>query len=197
MSYTLIGSQRSPFVRISRMLMIQHGIKFDFSVLNFVDDAKAAEALEKETPINKVPILVDGAQRIYDSRVIASYLTRKHHLPELTLDQENMVSAIYGCLDTSVILFLLKRDGIDLNQPGFFLKRNRERIPRILEFVSPWARGLDSNKPQDWNYASMSLFSYLYWAQARELLTDLKPYPALQAFMTNFALAPGVKETSF
>ena len=61
---TLIGSQRSPFVRICRLLMIQNALDFEFRVLNFVDDAIAAKTLAKETPINRVPILFDGDQKI-------------------------------------------------------------------------------------------------------------------------------------
>lgn len=197
MSYELIGSQRSPFVRVCRMLMHQHGIHFEFRTLNFVDDPKDAALLAQETPINKVPVLLDGGQKIFDSRVIVSYLTKKHQLPELTLDEENCVSAIYACLDTSVILFLMKRDGFDISGPGFFLSRQRQRIPDNLRYVTAWAAQLDSKRPRDWNYASMSLYSYLYWAQARELLTNISSYPELQSFMQRFATAPGVVETTF
>lgn len=196
MAYTLIGSQRSPFVRICRMLMIQNGIDFHFQVLNFVDNKKDAEALSKETPINRVPILIDGDQKVFDSRVIVNHLTKKHGLRPLTLDEENIVSSIYSCMDTGVTLFLLKKDGFDTNAPGFFLSRQRERIPRNLEYLTPWTHRLDSSRPGDWNYPSMSLFSFLYWAEARELL-KLKDYPEMAAFMERFKSAPGVQETTF
>src|SRR5512138_3006560 len=111
MAYTLIGSERSPFVRICRMLMFQHGIDFNFRVLNFVDSKEDAIALANETPINKVPVLIDGDQKIFDSRVIIHHLSKKHGLKDLSLEEENIISVIYGCLDSSVILFLMKRDG--------------------------------------------------------------------------------------
>lgn len=196
MGYTLLGSVRSPFVRICRMLMIQNGIEFDFRGLNFVDDKVEAETLEKETPINKVPILVDGEQKIFDSRVIVNHLTHKHALRKLTPNEENFVSAIYSCLDTGVILFLMKRDGFDMNHPGFFLSRQRKRIPTGLAYVIPWAESLNPTKPDNWNYASMSLYSFLYWGQARELI-KISDYPSLAAFMERFRHAPGVSETSF
>src|SRR5690606_30517769 len=129
MSYTLIGSQRSPYARACRMLMIQNGIDFEFRILNFVDDAKDADVLAKESPINKVPILIDGNRRIFDSRVIMNYLADKHDLRPLSIDEENYLSAVYSCLDSGVILFLLRRDGFDLGTPGFFLSRQRARIP--------------------------------------------------------------------
>ena len=195
MSCTLVTSERSPFGRVVRMLMIKNGIDFKCRFLNFVDNKADAEILVKETPINKVPILIDGSQKIFDSRVIVNYLTKKHALKALTLDEENRVSAIYSALDTGVILFLMKRDGFDINAPGFFVSRNRERIPRNLEYLIPWAATL--NPDRDWNYASMSLYSLLYWAEARGGLIEVKAHPVLAAFMERFKDAPGVKETSF
>lgn len=196
MAYTLIASERSPFARIVRMLMVRHEIPFDFRILNFVDDAAAAAELAKETPINKVPILIDGAQTIFDSRVIVNHLTKKHGLPHLSLDEENIVSTVYGCMDTSVILFLMKRNGYDLAAGNGFLKRNLERIPASLTYLSPWAATLDSKNPRDWGYASMSLYSYLQWAEVRTGLISVKDYPTLAKFMDEFANAPGVRETA-
>jgi glutathione S-transferase len=197
MAYKLISSERSPFGRICRMLMVRHGIDFHFRALNFVDDKDDAAALKKETPINKVPILIDGEQTIFDSRVIVNYLSKKHDLPVLTMAEENLVSAIYSCIDTAVILFLMKRDGYDIEGPGFFLQRNRERIPSNLKFIEPWAASLNPENPRDWNYVSISLFSFLYWAEHRVEFLDVKSNPVFTAFMKNFANAPGVKETTF
>ncbi len=196
MSYKIIGSPRSPFVRICRMFMIQNSIDCEFHVLNFVDDENDAKALAKESPINKVPILVDGGHKIFDSRVIVSYLVKKHGLRELSIEAENIVSVIYGCLDAGVILFLMKKDGFDIHDSGFFLSRNRERIPHSLEYLTPWASSLDPAVPGDWNYGSMSLFSFIYWAQARGVL-ELKLYPEMVAFMERFKNASGIRETGF
>lgn len=175
---------------------MQNKIDFNFRVLNFVDNPDDAKNLSQETPINKVPLLLDGDQKIFDSRVIVNYLTEKHGLPRLSIDEENIVSCIYSCLDSGVILFLMKRDGYDIDGPGFFLARQRERIPRNLEYITPWVRSLNPSSPKDWNYASMSLLSFLYWAQARELL-KMSDYPVMAEFMERFKDAPGVKETSF
>jgi glutathione S-transferase len=194
MAYTLIGSIRSPFVRICRMLMESNGIPFVFRVLNIADDAKAAAELAKESPINRVPVLLDGNQKIFDSRVIANFLIKRHGLAALTLDEENLVSAIYSCLDTGVTLFLMRKDGFDMNDPGFFLSRQRARIPANLAYLTPFAEKLDPKR--DWNYVSMSLYSFLFWANARELIR-LTDYPKLVAFMERFKDAPGVQSTGF
>lgn len=196
MAYTLIGSQRSPFARTCRMLMLKHGLAFDFQVLNFVDDAKDAQILAQETPINKVPVLVDGDQKIFDSRVIVSYLAKKHGWPDLTLEEENMVSAIYASIDSSVTLFMLGRGGVDTTK-GPFMLRQRERIPATLEYIMPWVETLDPKNPKHWNYPSMALFSYVHWNEVRAKILDLSRYPVVTTFMEKFGDMPEVKATGF
>lgn len=198
MKYTIISSERSPFGRICRMFMAAHKIDFNFRILNIVDSKEDADALALETPINKIPILViDGNQKIFDSRVIINYLVRKYNLPELSLEEENYVSAIYSCLDVSVILFLMKQSGYDLEAQNLYLTRQKARIPANLEFIKPWATHLNAMNPKDWNYASMSLYSYLYWVKMRARSINLEKYPHFLTFLDRFSGAAGVKESTF
>jgi glutathione S-transferase len=198
MSYTLVSSERSPFGRICRMLMVQHQIPFEFKILNFVDDKEDAIELSKLTPINKVPLLiVNGDQKIFDSRVIANFLMLKHKIKALTVEEENMVSCAYTCLDVGVTMFLMKRDGYDMTSDGFFLRRNRERIPKSLAYMESWASQLNPENPGDWNYASMSLFTFLYWAEKRAGVVKLSEMPKYASFFEKFSQAPGVRETDF
>lgn len=174
--------------------MLQNQIPFEYRILNFVDDKQDALKLAKETPINKVPFLIEGSQKIFDSRVIVNHLIQKHKLRALTLEEENIVTAVYSCMDVGVTLFLMKRDGFDLSKPGFFLDRQKARIPANLAFVADWASQLGI---EDWNYASISLFSCLYWLELRTGLVKVSDHPVLQKFMQKFAEAPGIRETHF
>jgi glutathione S-transferase len=176
------------------MLMIANHIECEFRALNFVDDPAAAKAVSDETPINRVPVLFDGEQKIFDSRVIAGHLIKKHKLRPLTLDEENLVSSIYSCLDTGVTLFLMKREGYDMNANGFFLSRQRNRIPNNLQFLTPWVKTLDASR--DWHYPAMCLYAFLYWASKRDVVS-LDPYPEMLEFLDKFKEAPGVKDTGF
>lgn len=197
-THTLITSERSPFGRICRMFMTTHQIPFQLQILNFIDDKQDATVLSQESPINKVPILVvDGSQKIFDSRVIMNYLIKQHRVKELSLEEENFVSAIYSCLDVSVILFLMKMSGYDLDAQNIYLSRQKDRIPRNLEYLKSWASELSPENPNDWNYASMSLFSFLYWTKVRARTVQLEEYPHFQRFLDLFANAPGVKESAF
>ncbi|MBX9766235.1 MAG: glutathione S-transferase family protein [Bdellovibrionales bacterium] len=194
MAYTLITSERSPFGRTCRMFMHANNIPFELHILNFVDNAQDAQALSAESPINKVPILADGTQKIFDSRVIGNYLMAKHGIKPLTAEEENIVSAVYSCTDVSVTLFLMKNSGYDIQASNPYLNRQRERIPKNLDYIKPWTTSL---RLQDWNFASMSLYSFLYWAPRRAKTIELAKYPHFTEFLTKFAGAPGVKETTF
>lgn len=178
--------------------MINNEIEFGFKVLNFVDNPQDAITLSNETPINKVPLLIlDDSKRIFDSRVIINYLIEQHGLKKLTLEEENVVSAIYSCLDVSVVLFLMRINGYDMEANNTYLNRQKERIPRNLEYIKPWVRTLRTKDFVDWNYPAMSLYSFLYWGQKRAGTIQLEDYPEMQKFLDEFSDAPGVRETSF
>lgn len=195
MSYTLISSDRSPFGRICRMYLIKHGIPFEYRPLNFVDDAKAAAELAKETPINKVPLLIDSGNKVFDSRVIINYVSKKHGLKPLTREEENFVSVVYGALDAGVILFLMKKDGFDLERSDFFVKRNRQRILSALDYVKSHLEYVQG--PENWNYPAMALYAFLYWSEARLGMFRIGDFPELAEFQKSCENAPGAQETGF
>jgi len=194
MSYELVTSERSPFGRAVRLFMTANEIPFTVRFMNFVDDAKAREQLKSETPINKVPFLVidrgsESEKKLFDSRVIINWLTEKHGLKKLTLEEENILSAIYSCMDTCVSLFLLKIDGFDISADKGYIARQRERLPSNYEFILPWAR-----ETRDWDYPAMALYSYLEWAEKRAKL--LQTNDVFEDFRARFKNEPGVQETA-
>jgi len=197
MSYTLTTSLRSPFGRICRLFMLKHQIPHKIRFLNFVDNKEEAATLAKETPINKVPILDLGNGRLlFDSRIIVNYLGRQHGIQPLSVEEENLVSTIYSCLDVSVALYLMFGSGYDISLNNSYLNRQRDRIPNNLEFIKPWFTKLEPQNPHHWNLASMSLYSFAYYADFRGTI-KLQEYPQLQEFLTKFAETPGISETGF
>jgi glutathione S-transferase len=192
MKYTLIGSLTSPYVRKLRLLL-NNLAPYELKCINYLE-ANDSEYLKTINPINKIPILIDNDKTIYDSRVIYNYLAHKHDLKALTIQEENILSAIDAALDTSINLFSLRRGGLDLNGGNTYIERQKERIPLLLNYLAPWAEKLDPKNPNDWNYLSMSLYSYLYWGTFREIL-DLSQHNSLKEFLVKFASAPGVSET--
>lgn len=193
MNYTLIGSFTSPYVRKIRLLLFKLGT-YEFKSINYLEQ-KDGEYLKSINPINKIPILLDGDYKIYDSRVIYNYLAKKHHLRVLSIEEENILSAIDAAMDTSINLFSLRRGGLDLNAHNTYIERQKERVPLILNYLTPWIQTLDEKNLDHWNFLSMSLYSYLYWGEYREIL-NLDEYPTHKHFLTRFKHAPGVTETT-
>jgi glutathione S-transferase len=196
MNYILIGSLRSPFVRMIRLLLVTHNIPYEFKVIDYLENSNDAAFLKTQNPLNKIPILIAGENKIYDSRVIFNYLTKQHILLPLTLLQENVLTAVIGMLDVYVNLYLLKRGGLDTDSPSWYIDRQKARIAPALNYILPWVKTLNPSTPTDWNFVSMTLYSFLYWARAREFL-NLKDYPDLIEFLDKFKNAPGVEDTSF
>jgi glutathione S-transferase len=187
MSCILIGSLTSPYVRKIR-LCLHDVIPYELKTVNYLEQNDAAY-LKSINPINKIPILIDEKQTIYDSRVIYNYLAKKYDWTPLTLNEENILSAIDAALDTSINLFSLKRGGLDTSKPNTYVTRQEERIPLLLNYLSLWAVNC-----KEWNFLSMSLYSYLDWASFRELL-KLSEYPEMQKFLERFKDAKGVQAT--
>jgi glutathione S-transferase len=192
MNYTLIGSLTSPYVRKIRLLL--HGTPYDLKLVNYLEEEGNAY-LKSINPVNKLPVLLDGSRAIYDSRMIYNYLSRKNKWQELSIDEENILTAIDGAMDTSINLFMLRRGGLDLNCGNTHIERQLARVPHILNHLTPWVQNLDENNPSHWNFLTMSLYSYLFWVSFREMY-DLKNHPDLINFLEKFKNCPGVLETT-
>src|SRR3954467_10408117 len=67
----LIGSLTSPYVRKVRVVMAEKKLDYQLEL----EDVWANDAILKSNPLGKVPCLVmDGAEAVFDSRVIVEYV---------------------------------------------------------------------------------------------------------------------------
>jgi hypothetical protein len=64
-----------------------------------------------------------------------------------------------------------------------------------LNYLTPWVKTLDEKNPAHWNFLSMSLYSYLYWVEFREMY-NLNDHPVLKEFLEKFKNSPGVAEST-
>jgi glutathione S-transferase len=191
MALTLIGSYTSPFVRKIRLLL-HDDPTLTFRPINYLED-EGNKYLKSINPFNQLPMLLDGEQPIYESRVMFNYISKKKNLKPLTLEEENILSAIDAIIATGVNLFSLKKGGVNIDDSSnYFLVRQKERIPSLIKMITPWAT---IQKPEkNWNYLTMSLYSLLCWMTFREVY-DYSNEPELVAFLERFKNCPGVTET--
>lgn len=191
MALTLIGSFTSPYVRKIRLLLWEDKT-VEFRPVNYFEE-EGNKYLKAINPFNQLPMMLDGDQPIYDSRVMFNYITKKKGLKPLTIEEENILSAIDTTLASAVNLFSLRKGGIDIDAGNhYFIERQKERLPSLLNLITPWAKTQEPAK--DWNFLTMSLYSLLYWLEFREMY-DIKKHPDLVNFMERFKNCPGVAET--
>ncbi len=189
--YTLIGSHTSPYVRKIRLYLISQNLPFEFKPINYLEE-KDAIYLKSINPINKIPILLINNEPLFDSRVIFNRLNKT----PLSLKEENILSGIDAAMDTAINLFSLRRGGLDISTTeNLYIKRQIERLDLIFNYLSPYATEVSKNPAANWNFLTMSLFSFLFWANFREIV-DLSPYQALKDFLVAFNHLPGVEETA-
>lgn len=188
MSYTLIGSLTSPFVRRVRMLL--EGIPFELKELN-IYEAEDGLQLNKVNPVNQIPVLLDNEKKIWDSRVIFNYLNQKHKFQNHDWNFENNLTAIEGAMNAGVSLFQLKRSGININEQYMVISRYRDRMDSVLDYFKPY---LENEGLKEWNYLTMSIYSFLDWGTYREMV-NITNRPECKKFLDAHAERESVKST--
>ncbi len=183
----LIGSTTSPYVRRIRILLDEE--RYDFINLNIYGEGR--DTLRKSNPALKIPVLEDDGQEIYDSRIIARYISAKQGRDPLTWDQQNQLTLIDGANDSAVTLLLSQKSGIDTNQDLMFFNLQRERIMTTLRTL---AAMVDDGQFATWNYPAICLYCLVDWLEFRELV-DWSGLESLLAFRDKRKHKPWVAET--
>lgn len=183
----LIGSTTSPYVRRTRLLLA--GEPYEFVNLDIYGADR--DELRRNNPALKIPMLIDGDQEIYDSRVIARYLSAKLALDPLTWDQENQLTLIDAANDSFVTLLLSKRSGLDIDQDAMFYQLQWERVGKTLSALAAMAK---DGQFETWNYPAICLFSLIDWLDFRDLL-PAESAAELRAFRDRNRQQSGVAET--
>lgn len=158
--------------------MILEGIPYEFKEMNIFEGADAT-TLNRINPVNQIPVLVDGDNTIWDSRVIFNYINSLHRIQNFDWQDENLLTAIDGAMNAGVALLMLKRSGFNIEDSSMYLDRQKERIKSVLTYLKP--RLTDEFKEQ-WNFHTISLYCFLDWANFREII-NLSDYPEFKEFL--------------
>lgn len=191
MSYTLYGSRTSPFVRRTRILM--ENLDYEFKEMDIFGAADAVK-LNKINPINQIPVLTDGEKTIWDSRQIFNYLNAFHRFQNMDWEDENLLTAIDGAMNAAVSLLLMKRSNIELKNDYMYVKRQKERIESILDYLTPFIAEKLTQKDA-WDMHTISLYCFLDWGVFRNLFS-IENRPECKALLELHADRAIVKETA-
>lgn len=171
----LFGSTTSPFVRQLRIWMAN----LDHEFVNMqIFAGKDRKVLAERNPTLKIPMLEDGEEVIYDSRVIYRYLTEKFNFPPPSWEQENHITLIDAATDSLVQMLLLERSELDTASDTMYFNLQRERVDATLTHLN----GLvELGCFENWNYPSICLYCLVDWIEFRTL-HDLSEQTALLKF---------------
>jgi glutathione S-transferase len=140
-------------------------VNYEFKELNIFEGQDAVE-LNKIYPINQIPVLTDGEITIWDSRQIFNYLNSIHRFQNIDWNDENLLTAIDGAINAGVSLLLMKRSGININEPSMYIGRQKDRIESIMDYLAPFIR---DHSLKSWDFHTISLYCFLDWARFRDI----------------------------
>ncbi len=171
----LYGSTTSPFVRRLRMWLANSEHQF----INLqIFDGPDREILAKRNPTLKIPMIEDGDEVIFDSRVIYRYLTQTFAFPSPSWEQENQLTLIDAATDSLVQMLLLGRSDIDTSEDKMYFTLQRERVDSTLGHLNELVK---QGHFADWHYPAICLYSLIDWIEFRTL-HDLQNMDGLLAF---------------
>ena len=188
MGYVLYGSKTSPFVRRIRLVLDQ--LPYEFKEINLFEGQDAIN-LNKVNPINQIPVLVDRANTIWDSRQIFNYLNAIHRFSNIDWMDENQLTALDGAMNSGVALLLLKRSGINIDEQIMYVVRQKDRIESVLDYLKPY---IENVALKNWNFHSISLYCFLDWAIFRGII-KIDQRPECQNFLDTYKNLPSVINT--
>ncbi|MGN8199305.1 glutathione S-transferase family protein [Salinisphaera sp. RV14] len=183
----LFGSVTSPYVRRTRLLLVDVDYEFRDLAIYGADQAELA----RHNPTLKIPTLIDGETTLFDSRVIQRYLAAQRGQAPLSWRQENQLTVIDGANDAFVALLLAVRSGLDPSQDAMIYNRHRERIRTCLDWLETAAA---DGAFDHWRYPAICVYCMLDWVVFREL-HDMSGHRALAAVCERHGGQPGVAAT--
>ncbi len=161
MTYTLVGSSTSPFVRRIRLAL--ESIPYEFKQLNIYEGEGKSE-INAINPANQIPCLLIKDKPLYDSRIILQYLNREHIKEPLSIEQENILSTIERMVDAGVGIFMFRKSNLKLD--NFYGERLQARIESVMNWVMPFMKSPEAHK---WNSVTQMLYSALDWMRFRDI----------------------------
>jgi len=164
----LIGSTTSPFVRRIRLQLKDQD--YEFICVNIFSEEGQRE-VRKYTTTGRIPILVDGETVIWDSLLIANYLSKE----PFELETQKQLVLVNEMTDAGIALFQLRKFEIDGEDKGVFSQNHLKRIKSVLDYFEVY--GL-----KDWNVVSQWIYCTLDWFEFRNVFPWREEHPKLIAF---------------
>jgi len=150
-------------------------------------DIRAGDHLKPEylaiNPMGKLPAIVDGEFKLWESGAILLYLTNKYNQMG-DGDRQKQAEIIQWVLFANATL-----------GPGLFLEDRRQKeMPRLLQPLSQIFQKQSFLIGSELTVADVAVGYYLYMAQLL-LKLDYSEYPAVVAYLDNLSKRPAFQTT--
>ncbi|MGA7935381.1 MAG: glutathione S-transferase family protein [Kovacikia sp.] len=172
----LYGGARSR-ASIIRWYLEELGVAYEFVVLDMAAGEHRQPDYLAINPVGKVPAIVDGDFKLWESGAILLYLAEKYGKSELSLEQRAILN--------QWILFSNATLG-----PGVFGAENRDKeAPRLLGMLNQIFERQPFVLGQAFSVADVAVGSLLTYIPVM-LQLDLSPYPAVLNYMQHISERP-------
>lgn len=195
----IIGSQTSPYVRITRALAYELNLSHEFvkisTILKPTEEEK--QLVEDNNPLIKIPVLKDGENTVFDSRVICNYLINKaknqgEEKPfgdNLSIEQENIITVALGICESAVIRIIFSLT-TDLNLDEGYLQHSLKRIAKSLDYLDSRERlGHEFGLPE------LTLICTLDFLEKRNII-EWRKYKNIEKIYESYKNQPSLVKTS-
>ena len=204
----LFGHDTSPYVRRVRVLLTEKAIPFERDPAGWVSPS---DEFSRLNPLMRVPALLHDGQALLDSKLIATFLYDRFPEPppepptghpplQMTLwsgdaryEDENVLLAIDGAVDSAINVFLLEQDGI-LPNASAYLKRQTQRTARCLAFIDGLMVGKATLHDGVFSVTDVALCCALDWLIFRKRY-DVAQHPNLVRFLAAHGDRPSLSST--
>ncbi|EPJ43860.1 MAG: glutathione S-transferase related protein [Osedax symbiont Rs1] len=156
----LYASYTSPFARHCRIALLQGNLECEFIDTDYVQSAA-------NSATQKVPFLEDGDLKLTDSCSILYHFATKSATTFIKdIAEQELFCMVNTCLDATINLFLLERDGITV-QSSAYLQRQQDRIDTTLQALNESL----AKQSTSLNTAEMRLACFIDWAIFRKRIS--------------------------
>lgn len=192
----LIGTPLSHFTRKVRILFAELGVPYELVHLTgLLTDAPTAYA---EHPLMRVPTLMHGEDRVFESDHIARYLVRNHDPQDRfgvrseDVRDLNRLAVINGIMSNEVVLILARRGGVtDIASILYFRK-----LLTAIDAGLAWLETETEPGGADLRYVDIALICMWQHLVHYQLTKELERYPRIAARVAQFAERPSIASTA-
>ncbi len=160
----LYGTPLSHFTRKVRILLDLYSTEYEFIDIGNV--AQNNEEAFQNNPLMKVPVLVDGDNKVFDSDNIAMYLVRKidqsdkYNVLTREVMDLNIRAIINGAMLEEVKVILARRTSVPTDQYTFF-KKSLDSISKSLVWLESHATSFTPQEPTYREFHLLCLWDHL------------------------------------